>query len=250
MYTDPSGYTWWSHFWGWTGEAIEKVGTAALKIDALALTILPSGIDALAHWNASRLDPFLKGTISNNDFQITAGLFDADTKQHGWGWQIVSRFTWQLPQTIVGYGISEGYDNIGLVHEVYHYDGATILRDYAGDWGAFTVGSFINGDGSIRPDPYNPLFQHEYGHYLQSQIFGPGFLPLIAIPSLINAAFNNQDVHKLAWYEEDANARAITFWKSTIPNYDMSQWDPSNSPANYVTRQSLHWYDFLCLFLF
>ena len=68
------------------------------------------------------------------------------------------------------------------------YDGATVVRHYKDNWGAFTLGSYINGDNSIRANPNNESFQHEYGHYLQSQEAGWAYLPKYAIPSLINAS--------------------------------------------------------------
>ena len=43
---------------------------------------------------------------------------------------------------------------------------------YVGNWGAFTSGSFIMGSRELEANPHNSLFQHEYGHYLQSQAFG------------------------------------------------------------------------------
>ena len=58
---------------------------------------------------------------------------------------------------------------------------------YQPHWGAFTSGSFINGERGLYADPNNTLFQHEYGHYLQSQSMGWGYLPRVGIPSLMSA---------------------------------------------------------------
>ena len=80
-YTDPSGYSLWSHFWGWAGETAGGAINAGLKIFSLTTTIVPSGLDALFNWDASRLDPFNKGTISNNAYQITNGLFQGSPEQ-------------------------------------------------------------------------------------------------------------------------------------------------------------------------
>lgn len=54
---------------------------------------------------------------------------------------------------------------------VAYYGGATVIT-YKGKFGAFTLGSFINGGRNLHADPDNALFQHEYGHYLQSQNSG------------------------------------------------------------------------------
>jgi len=146
--------------------------------------------------------------------------------------KILSRFTKELPQTIAGYVLSQGSNMIGDVQSVSYYDGATVVQHWSDKWGAFTIGSYINGDKNIKADPYNYLFQHEYGHYLQSQSVGPTYLFNYAIPSLIDAAKHDQDVHDYFWVEMDANARALRYWKANIPDYDMSQWyNPIEDPS-------------------
>ena len=271
-YTDPSGY--YSIFDG-LADVFALGGYSATKetykvskwnVDkvnlqtAWLITLPASCIDAINNgW--SRLDPFNKGSISNNAYQINNGLFAGTPKQ------IISRFTWESPQTLTGLTVSQFYNYVGDVRSVDFYDGATVVRHFDngftnyfnsknndGLWGAFTLSSFINGDKSISADPYNHLFQHEYGHYLQSQDLGPTYLFKVALPSLIDCGMH-PNTHNRAWFEEDANARAIAYWNKTIPNYDMSQWDPLNRPAvNASGIHAQHWYDYalppLSVFLF
>ena len=148
--------------------------------------------------------------------------------------QIISRLTWELPQTLLGYA-SSGFSNWGGdVENVNYYDGATVVTHKSGGWGAFTLGSYINGDSSIRADPYNSLFQHEYGHYLQSQKFGLLYLGKFAIPSIINGMSVSPKDHHLFGAEQDANSRAYSYFSSHVQNYNANQsdWDSYNNPIN------------------
>lgn len=150
-----------------------------------------------------------------NHFKITAGLFAADTKQHGWAWQIVSRLTVEAPQTLAGFAYAQFSNHFGQVDKVNYYAGATV--SIGNNWGnrtsAETLGSFITGGNEkLEADPNNPLFQHEYGHYLQSRASGLGYLPRYAIPSLFS--FNDRpNDHDYNLVEQDANARSIKYFR-------------------------------------
>jgi len=96
--------------------------------------------------------------------------------------------------------------------------GATTLQNAGGLWGAFTLGSYILGDNTLRADPNNTLFQHEYGHYLQSQSYGFIYLPKFAIPSLYDAMRSSPSEHDYYKVEQDANARALSFFVGNYGN--------------------------------
>jgi RHS repeat-associated protein len=184
-YTDPSGYNFFGDAWRWLTHAVGDVVSTVGKIAAWGVMILPSSINAISKGDWSRLNPFISGTISNNAFQIGAGLFK------GTPGQILSRLTWELPQTLIGFGYSEFLNTFGQVDNVNFYDGATVLKTY-GDHLPFTstglgvtLGSFIIGSNAIDANPNNKLFQHEYGHYLQSQESGWAYLSTYALPSLM-----------------------------------------------------------------
>jgi RHS repeat-associated protein len=151
-----------------------------------------------------------------NDIKIWGGLFVSDSNKENFGkqlWEIVSRFTWQLPQTLGGFSTAHAHNTFGIkggVESVDYKYGATVLRTRAGGWGGVTLGSYIIGDNSIRADANNPLFQHEYGHYLQSQEMGWGYLPRVGIPSLMSA--NGDGNHKYQPFEQDANSRAFLYF--------------------------------------
>lgn len=103
-------------------------------------------------------------------FKIDMGWF-----QGNFG-QILSRFTWELPQTLFGHLGSQTENLFEGVKSVSYYGGATAVETYSAKWGGFTLGSFIIGHRGLHADPNNSLFQHEYGHYLQSRASGPLYL--------------------------------------------------------------------------
>ena len=146
--------------------------------------------------------------------------------------QILSRFTWELPQTLLGYNAS-GYHNLfGGMISVTNYGVATAVESYSRSWGGFTLGSFVVGDRGLQADPTNSLFQHKFGHYLQSQAFGIFYLPKFAVPSLIDAAGDGN--HKLYFTEQDANSRAFTYFNEHIKNYNKNgtDWKRFNNPID------------------
>ncbi len=125
-----------------------------------------------------------------NEIKIYAGLFGLDSHKSilGRGWEFISRFTWQLPQTIAGFEYAHISNLAWQVDHVSYWGGATVSSgNFWGGKGAVTLGSFITGSSSLKADLNNSLFQHEYGHYLQSQEMGWGFLPRVGIPSLMSA---------------------------------------------------------------
>jgi hypothetical protein len=87
---------------------------------------------------------------------------------------------------------------VGMVEDASYYGGATVSRARIGAQsitGGITVGSFILGNNRIEADPSNPLFAHEYGHYLQSQRNGWAYLGKYALPSLMSALRNTPAQH-------------------------------------------------------
>jgi RHS repeat-associated protein len=47
---------------------------------------------------------------AKHDIEIWGGLFTTDSNKNFWGqtWEFISRFTWQLPQTVVGFAYAQG----------------------------------------------------------------------------------------------------------------------------------------------
>ena len=156
-------------------------------------------------------NPFKEGfKAARNEAKITLGLFRSGGDQNFFqsAWEVVSRFTWQLPQTLVGYGYAN-YLNYTSDTKIDYYGGTTTISTPAMK-NAVTLGNYIAGNPDLEADPSNYLFQHEFGHYLQSKKYGPAYLTAFAIPSGLSVAKGND--HKLFRVEQDANARAIKYF--------------------------------------
>lgn len=176
-------------------------------------------------------DPTASWSLTNKAWRIDIGLFKTDSDKNFWGraGEILSRFTWQSPQMLFGY-LSAGFHNIAYgVKSVDHYGGATVIQSYGRGWGAFTLGSFVVGSRSIEAVPSNFLFQHEYGHYLQSQYSGLFYLTKYALPSILSAAeINTVSNHSLSPGEQDANIRAFQYFSKDSEGYE--DWKSENNP--------------------
>lgn len=162
---------------------------------------------------------------AKNAVKIWGGLFTLDSNKSFFGkmWEFVSRFTFQLPQTVGGLLTSHGYNMIGNVLAVNYKFGATVVTTTSfGDGGAVTLGSFIIGDKNLRADPFNKTFQHEYGHYLQSQSMGWAYLFRVGIPSIISAS-KRDGSHRHRSYERDANRRSFMYMNKYVSDFYMSE---------------------------
>jgi len=173
-------------------------------------------------------------------WKIDMGLFKGNIKQ------ILSRFTWEAPQTFLGHASATIQNTFNGVKSVSYYGGATAVENYGRDWGAFTLGSFVIGCRGLHADPSNPLFQHEYGHYLQSQSFGPYYLQRCAMPSFFDTLTKSE--HNKHAVEQDANIRAFKYFHDHeigygIKTYGNSEgWDMENNNINgYIV--GLDYYD-------
>jgi hypothetical protein len=172
-----------------------------------------------------------------NQLKVIGGLFAADTKQAGWGWQIVSRLTWESPQTVFGLLSSDLSVSFGNIESVDYYAGATVLKSrydnlfYNLGGLGITMGSYIIGGNSIEANANNWLFQHEYGHYLQSRSSGPAYVNRYAIPSLFGKNGEDKDDADYNPVEQDANARSIQYFHKR--NGSDFVWDFYYNPIGY-----------------
>ena len=107
--------------------------------------------------------------------QITRGLFLTDSKRSVWGrfWQLFSRFTWELPQTLVGWLYSIGRALLGRADRVDTFGGITF-------------------------------------HTIDSQRFGWAYLFIIGLPSLLSAMGKGN--HNVFWTETRANRHAKRYF--------------------------------------
>ncbi len=202
---------------------------------------------------------------AGNSAKIWGGLFASDPNKSFGGrvWETISRFTWQAPQTELGFFSAHMTNTFGQVNEVDYYGGATVLQR-GKDAGAITLGSYIIGGRDIQADPRNELFQHEYGHYLQSQSSGLYYLSKYGIPSLLSKGdYFDHGNHPT---EQDANVRALKYFMENEDGFTLADWNfnrasgghpiigfdltlPYNDPINQAAlrngRTRLEWFDYL-----
>jgi len=179
-----------------------------------------------------------------NDVKIWAGLFASDRSKKfgGRGWETLSRFTWQLPQTAIGLTYAHFENTLGgNVDSVRYFHGSTVLIGRHGlfyDIGgpAVTLSNYIVGNGSLRASADNYILQHEYGHYLQSQATGIAYFGRIAIPNIRSEHGDYQKLYKSHDYhptEQDANRRAFLYMNRRIDQFrDDSSYSASPSLLN------------------
>jgi len=134
------------------------------------------------------LDPNASQTKGAKAARILGSLFsyNKDKTFMGKTLQIISHFTWELPQQFIGIFFAEFTNLVGGIDNVFKYSNGAIRLDnnWMGDGEGFTLGNLITiGAGS----DLSKTLPHEFGHYIQSRRFGPLYLAAFAIPSLVHA---------------------------------------------------------------
>ena len=176
------------------------------------------------------------------DVRLWGGLFTTDPNKSFGGRvkELISRFTWQLPQTIGGWATAEWTNTAeGKVNWVKYKYGATVVNANV-DYPAVTQGNFIVGCNELQADANNPLFQHEYGHYIQSQSMGWAFYPRVGIPSILSDADGDKNYagHDFHPVEQDANRRAFLYFNKNVDGFydtkidDNHGWDWRTNPLD------------------
>ena len=167
--------------------------------------------------------------------QITRGLFLTDAKRTVVGrvWQLFSRFTWELPQTLVGWLYTLGRALAGQIDRVDVLGGVTFATQSGYNYGmGVSLGTFVDlwagpwmhgeGEGFVLG---SQLCMHEFGHTTDSQRFGWAYLPFIGLPSLLSA-FGKGD-HNVFWTEIRANRHAKRYFSK---HYAIA-WNESGYPT-------------------
>src|SRR5574344_1163329 len=162
------------------------------------------------------------GWSATNTAKAIGGLFavDMNGSMLNAGEQLLSRFTWELPQTLLGLTLAIGASESGLVDEVDYERGATLVRYGVDIGGAFTLSAYIAGNDLYATQKEQadnglwgrPLLPHEYGHVIQSRIWGLLYIPFIALPSAINATFVSPREHMNLIIEQDATEKGHKYF--------------------------------------
>jgi hypothetical protein len=112
------------------------------------------------------------------------------------------------------------------VNTVSHANGSTLLNMNV-HWTGICFGNYILTKKNSAPDPDNRIFQHEYGHYLQSKRMGFAYLVRVGLPAIMSKG--NHDEHPV---EVDCNREGFLYFNRINPKfqndsayYDKKGWD-------------------------
>ncbi len=193
-----------------------------------------------------RFDPSAPWSKTNKAWKIDIGGFKTDPNRNdlGRGLQLISRWTWEVPQTMVGKLFSHTRNIFGGVDNVEYYGGATLVNrnNEKKDRGGLTLGPYINSNRLVANPYEDELFRHEYGHTLQSRLVGLFYLTKVGIPSLIGAFLDYKlgiNDHDREWYETQANSMAERYFRNHEP--DALKELPWNFDT-YPTEYNPSWY--------
>ena len=219
MLTDPSGEFIFS--------VLAIVGSLAV------LSGITRGITS-----AVRGEGFFKGFGEGfiNTFKIIGGLFafDSNLKVGQNILNVISRFTWELPQTVYGLAYNLGHNVTGQVNWVKYKYGATVVQSKLQTKG-ITLGSYITGSTSIEADANNSLFQHEYGHVLQSRAFGWSYIARVGLPSALdNESYGRHAFHPV---EADANRRAFLYFNKNVKGFQDDEYLEDHKGWNFYENR-------------
>ena len=167
--------------------------------------------------------------------QLTRGLFLTDPNRSTIGrvWQLFSRFIWELPQTLVGWLFTLFRACAGQVDRVDVLGGITFVTGKARSFGGgVSLGTFVDlwlwqafpgrDESFVLCDQ---LCMHEFGHTVDSQLFGWFYLPVIGLPSLLSAMGKGN--HNVFWTEIRANNHA----KRYFGTYYSMAWNEEGYPT-------------------
>ena len=257
-YTDPSGeeFSWKSVLSYFLLSPIVPPGTVEAVISQSLGTASNAALAGVV-WGCINGNNIWEEAMSKakNSFRIDFGMFqmNEDLDPLISIPLFTSRFTWELRQTIDGNTISHIRNVLDLVSDVSYHKGTTLVNMSCSSnerWG-LTLGPYINSQNLEADMSSDLMFRHEYGHTIQSAIWGPAYINFIGVPSLIGALFGNLEKHTLLynnhdaeWYETNANILADYYCDIFDVNFSSDelkqQWD-----IKYPTKYSPTWFWFV-----
>ena len=182
-----------------------------------------------------------------NNFAKTAlGYFYLDENKSFLGevWEGISRNIWEGPQETLGYAYSSIRN--AWADRVDLWGGSVFITNHTDNSKGVTLGNFININNEEDPaimssyasfDAYmlshqpvvDDYYIHEYGHSVQSKIWGPLYLPIPGLFSFGSAITNTYSQHNQYWTEVWAN----TYSKQYLNTYYDSFSFPSALTVKY-----------------
>jgi hypothetical protein len=114
--------------------------------------------------------------------------------------QLLSRFSWELLQQCVGFGTAVLMYGLGLIESMQFHKGVLFLEVPKMGRAGFCIGSMV----TIGHASDEKLRSHEFGHYIQGRIWGPLWIFLFGLPSLLRAAV-------LKWLWKHGKAKDVVY---------------------------------------
>ena len=212
--TDPSGEFF---IWSILTAVVDLVETALFR-GGLDPTSKSSRQEAWRNY-----DPSAPWSKTNKAWQIDLGVFRPDPNLPSGGGVRAREVVQRLfhPQTYIGYYGAGALNLQDRVESVTNWGGTTHIETRNPNWkygSGLGLPPYTFGQSGTQADPDDRLFQHEFGHVLQSRESGPFYLFRYGIPSAFGSGNHNDKP-----VEQDANIRAYMYFNSHIENY--SGWD-------------------------
>ena len=132
--------------------------------------------------------------------QLFAGRYRFDSHSLHGLLQAFTRYVWELPQTAIGYLFSQWRVALGRAKRVVTVHGVTFVASrhrQPHTTAGLSLGCFVQmwlprraGEECERWECHDgdEMARHEYGHTVDSQLWGWLYLPVIGLPSLISQA--------------------------------------------------------------
>jgi len=222
MYTDPTGEKWWRWLLAAVGLS-EPVSTPSFVTSTITTSYLTAEFN-LAHIGplVHSVDYTVSGTKSvinsiKDIFNPQGHAYEDDSWIFEDLWNSIKIDAglllhipgWETEQTLIGNtaahfrNATRNVDNVEiknwtvLVNDNRSADKNGIIHGFG-----FALGPYIN---SQNIDEFDGLYEHEYGHTIQSRILGPLYTSKVAIPSGYTSNFTSNEYHDYCWYEVWAN---------------------------------------------
>ena len=133
------------------------------------------------------------------------------------------QLTWGLPQTAAGALV--WLFSAGSRRFVFHGAQASAWKLRRG----LSLGLFIFVPDGLSEKLEHGLLVHEYGHSIQSLLFGPLYLPLFVLPSLVWAGLPAMERHR-----KRSNKSYYSLYTERLANYLGERFTGEKSPGQQM----------------
>lgn len=137
----------------------------------------------------------------------------------------ILQLTWGILTTFIGFLVTLFIILFMKKKATFHKNGYSWIIEIGGNWGGLELGACALCGGYSKSNPYwfDHTRKHEFGHSLQNIIFGPFYIFIVGIPSVIRYWYQviskkkgktfSSDWYDSAWFEGGA-----TRWGTKVIN--------------------------------